>query len=545
MKKGQINVGYKARRIAYNNTEKLIGSAERYSTIDYGAIVAYAAKAAAVPESSIEMAMEALFDAMNYFVLNGHSVQIPNLGTFSLGIKCKSSESETEFTANFSQNLRSIAIRFLPDTELKAMIASTAINTSLDSDGYTDNGVIAVKSMFLGQGSNPIAINAGRTYRIDDISRLVINGTRLSKTYLGPTPISITVVDDDGTQHSSLVAGKMLALSYAQINVSIKLLKEFHPNAKYLGGFVLKDINGNVIVERTFGYAQNDPYISAVSVNNSPMAVGATAPYVADEAVKVKIYGDNLADATVIKAGALDITPTLVSDTVIIGTFTPPTTGNYPIQVKSATSEACVYNLSFGSEGGVVVTTVTANGDALNNGGTTNITAGSNYNISVAGTGLDNLTAADFTLPAGSLLTITSQSATLIAAVISNTQAGDFKISYAGNDIFVAGLVAVTPTVSVTGWKATQQGATQALTTAVTANPTTKVFEVYLVGNNTDDLTTASFSGTGLSEVAYTPASGLLHGKVTNVSTSVVITANSTTIATLNVHWDDSDDENT
>ena len=83
MKKGQININYAPRNIAILNKEALVGQADRYSTIEYNAIVAYAAKAAAVPESSVEMAMEAIFDAMNYFVLNGHSVQIPNLGTFS------------------------------------------------------------------------------------------------------------------------------------------------------------------------------------------------------------------------------------------------------------------------------------------------------------------------------------------------------------------------------------------------------------------------------------------------------------------------------
>ena len=84
MKKGQVNIDYKGRRIAFSNSEKLVGQAVRYTTIPYAAIIAYAAKAAGVPESSIALAMEALYDAMNYFVLNGHSVQIPNLGTFSI-----------------------------------------------------------------------------------------------------------------------------------------------------------------------------------------------------------------------------------------------------------------------------------------------------------------------------------------------------------------------------------------------------------------------------------------------------------------------------
>ena len=181
-KKGQINIGYKARRIGFNDTEKLVGQASRYSTIGYDAIVAYAAKAAAVPESSIEMAMEALFDAMNYFVLNGHSVQIPNLGTFSIGVRAKSTGSEAEFTADFSKNLRGINIRFLPDPDLKAMIANTAISTDVEQEGYVSDGVIAVKSMAFGKGAQLIPLTAGRTYMVPPVTRLVMNGTRLSQT---------------------------------------------------------------------------------------------------------------------------------------------------------------------------------------------------------------------------------------------------------------------------------------------------------------------------------------------------------------------------
>ena len=129
MEKGQINIGYKKRRIAYNDTEMLVGQSNRYSTISYESVVSYASQAAGVPESSIILSMEALFDAMNYFVLNGHSVKIPNLGTFYLSVRVKSAATKEEFIANFEQNLRHVSICFLPSPELKAKIAKTAINT--------------------------------------------------------------------------------------------------------------------------------------------------------------------------------------------------------------------------------------------------------------------------------------------------------------------------------------------------------------------------------------------------------------------------------
>ena len=194
MKKGQINIGYSARKVGYmSGAEKLVGQAERYSTIEYAAIVAYAAKAAAVPESSVQMAMEAIFDAVNYFVLNGHSVQIPNLGTFSLGISAKSTQTEAEFTAKFAENLRRISIRFLPDPELKQMINSTAITTTVMQDaGYQSDAVMSVRSAQLFSGKYPIPVVAGTALPLANMTRLVFSGTRLTKEYLGNLPLSVT-----------------------------------------------------------------------------------------------------------------------------------------------------------------------------------------------------------------------------------------------------------------------------------------------------------------------------------------------------------------
>ena len=67
----------------------------------------------------------------------------------------------------------------------------------------------------------------------------------------------------------------------------------------------------------------------------------------------------SLSSATEIKVGTIELTVGVASDTQIVGTFMPPSSGNYPVSVKSATSEASVYNLSFGQEAGVSVTSVT------------------------------------------------------------------------------------------------------------------------------------------------------------------------------------------
>ena len=535
IKKGQFKIGYKARRIGYNDTEKLVGLASRYSTIDYNSVVGYAAKAAAVPESSIDMSMEALFDGMNYFVLNGHSVQIPNLGTFSLVVSAKSTGSEAEFTADFSKNLRSIKIRFLPDPELKAMIANTAIFTDVEDEDYEGDGVIAVNSMAFGKGAQLIPLNAGRTYLVPPVTRLVMNGTRLSQTYLGATPISVVMLDGEGAEHSSLLAGKLVNLSYNQLSVN---LKEFAKTYDYVAikSFQLKDKDGNVIVERAFAGLQTLPYISAVVIDDVPVPVGGTVKYEAGKECKIELFGANFGDASVIKVGNSVVVPKAISEKEMVILFTPQGTGNWPISVQAATGDPCVYNLSFGAAGGTSIVSVTANGDALNNGGSTTITAGNNYSIAIAGSGLAELTAENFVVPTGSSITLGSQSDTLIQATISNAQPGDFKVIVNEQAIFVAALVAVTPSVSITGLKLTAEGATQNLTTTVIADTDTGAFEVFLVGENLDELQASDMSGTNLTSITYDDENFQVSGALSQSGTShLVITNDGTTVASITI----------
>ena len=533
IKKGQFKIGYKARRIGYNDTEKLVGLASRYSTIDYNSVVGYAAKAAAVPESSIDMSMEALFDGMNYFVLNGHSVQIPNLGTFSLVVSAKSTGSEAEFTADFSKNLRSIKIRFLPDPELKAMIANTAIFTDVEDEDYEGDGVIAVNSMAFGKGAQLIPLNAGRTYLVPPVTRLVMNGTRLSQTYLGATPISVVMLDGEGAEHSSLLAGKLVNLSYNQLSVN---LKEFAKTYDYVAikSFQLKDKDGNVIVERAFAGLQTLPYISAVVIDDVPVPVGGTVKYEAGKECKIELFGANFGDASVIKVGNSVVVPKAISEKEMVILFTPQGTGNWPISVQAATGDPCVYNLSFGAAGGTSIVSVTANGDALNNGGSTTITAGNNYSIAIAGSGLAELTAENFVVPTGSSITLGSQSDTLIQATISNAQPGDFKVIVNEQAIFVAALVAVTPSVSITGLKLTAEGATQNLSTTVIADTDTGAFEVFLVGENLDELQASDMSGQNLTSITYDDENFQVSGALSQSGTSrLIITNDGTTIASI------------
>ena len=80
-------------------------------------ITQYAAQAAHVPESYIVLAQEALFDAIHYFCANGHAVQIPNLGTFSVRLDSKVVPTPEEANLN---SVKRRYLRFYPKRRLKA-----------------------------------------------------------------------------------------------------------------------------------------------------------------------------------------------------------------------------------------------------------------------------------------------------------------------------------------------------------------------------------------------------------------------------------------
>lgn len=536
MKKGQININYKERRLGFSGENRLVGQADRYSTIGYDAIVAYAAKAAAVPESSIEMSMEALFDAMNYFVLNGHSVQIPNLGTFSIGVRVKTTETEAEFTNNFDRNLRGVQIHFLPDSDLKAMISSTSISTSLNDEDYEGTGVIAITSALMGASGLLFPMNAGRVYTLELINRAVFNGTRLSAKYVPAGSVHVTFLDSAGAEHSLALAGQYISQSYNSLVVNFKRVAESYPAYVAIKKIEIKNGDDVYFTKEFAALVEETPAISAINIDGKPVAVDSTYPFQEGKQVKITALVAESTYVDEVSIGGVAQTPSQIGEGKMVILYTPATSGNAPLSVKANETAPDIYNFSFGQEGGTSVVAVTANGDPLNNGSVTNIQAGENYAVQILGYGLSELTAANFVLPQGTTIEIVSQSATQISANIVNAQNGDFKIVVNDVIIFSAALVAVTPGTTVTGWKLTPNGATQQLSTAIDADGETGAFGCILVGENIDELTTADFIGdSGISGLAYDAQTGELEGIATSGSHSVQVRSENTTIATLTV----------
>ena len=100
----------------------------RYSTIKGNSLVESCSKNSYVPKAYMEAALVAIIEAMENHLLNGHSIELPEFGIFS--ISCESTVAKTPAEAGVGQ-LRGLKINFRPSTTLKEKLA----NVDVELDG--------------------------------------------------------------------------------------------------------------------------------------------------------------------------------------------------------------------------------------------------------------------------------------------------------------------------------------------------------------------------------------------------------------------------
>ena len=103
----------------------------RYTTMGSDEIINYCAANSVVPKAYISATMVALAQCIENFLLNGHSVEFPNLGIFSLSTQgC----SETDANKAGLDQLNKVVVRFLPCVRLKGEVD----DLELEFDGVYD-----------------------------------------------------------------------------------------------------------------------------------------------------------------------------------------------------------------------------------------------------------------------------------------------------------------------------------------------------------------------------------------------------------------------
>ena len=116
---GVIRYKVVAKRNPIDGSVKYYAQPELYSQISKEDIVEAAQRNTSIPRAYLDMAYDALINEVENFVMNGHSVQIPNLGTISCRIRGVGADRRESFITEY---IRKVGFTFLPDPYIKKLM---------------------------------------------------------------------------------------------------------------------------------------------------------------------------------------------------------------------------------------------------------------------------------------------------------------------------------------------------------------------------------------------------------------------------------------
>ena len=109
-----INVGISKRPVP-GGGHKYYPTGLTYSNINDDGLVQYMQQNSQVSETAARSAVKAFKAAFETFLINGHTMVIPSLGTFSLSAQCKAQTSVQDVNIT----VKNIRIRFTPTAQVR------------------------------------------------------------------------------------------------------------------------------------------------------------------------------------------------------------------------------------------------------------------------------------------------------------------------------------------------------------------------------------------------------------------------------------------
>ena len=125
---GNIKVRGKMQRVAIINDNRVLARAVRYSTVKQNELVSYASNSSHIPESQLRACTLAMREAIAYFVLNGHHV---NLGKFGILGARTLQKAATDAEEVSDKLVHRVTIGYTPSVEIKQAIAAIRIETEV------------------------------------------------------------------------------------------------------------------------------------------------------------------------------------------------------------------------------------------------------------------------------------------------------------------------------------------------------------------------------------------------------------------------------
>lgn len=115
-------------RLAVIDDNRVVGRAMRYSTVKGEQLVSYASQSSHIPKSALLSCTLAVREAISFFVLNGHHVDLGKFGILSIRSKQKAVTDAEQVNADLVTYL---TVGFTPSKEIKQAIAALRFETEV------------------------------------------------------------------------------------------------------------------------------------------------------------------------------------------------------------------------------------------------------------------------------------------------------------------------------------------------------------------------------------------------------------------------------
>jgi len=531
--KGKITVNFALRFVAAISKNRYVALPLRYSTIAYKDIVYYAAKAAHVPESSIEVAMDALYDALSYFVLNGHNVKIDGLGTFAFGINAYAQDDISAAGADAVHNMK---VMYLAEMSLRQMLNNVAITTQITNPNGlpVDDSALAEVSEILyrvGNSMNWRKASFGAQVAVPAEGITVrISGVRMSRS-----SVSAMIFGSESI-HADISDRSAKSLEYVITRAS--------DSATYIDAITVSDGATELASIHYSVPGATDVFINKLVMNGidvttkpSPVAVVSADPNL------LNIYGANMQR---LNATFTNCTATLQSSSAAMLQYRiTAVTGNVVMTCDDmeVTTKTFVFSGAGGgssSSSAPVVTSLTANGISVENGGSSTVQAGQSYNFVFAGANLSGVRQSDLIVPTGASISNFAASANQVRFTLTiGSVGGTIGIRVNGATAFS---VSVTIPSDIAATITNIEGVSNNGSKTVEISDDQKRATFSINGSGLDTLTAANivFSGATVTLNEGTESKRLATLQFSSAPSDgpLRVQVDGTTIFTLNVTWD-------
>lgn len=148
-----INIKTNLQRVGFAKADKYITSTVRYSTISTDDLLEYACENSGIPKAQLISSFYAINQQIVQFILNGHSLQLGNLGFFYLSAKTKAVDSEKEAGVEAVEGL---VLKFRQSRKLRNLINQRVNFSVLNAVDSTENEENDDNSSNSGTGGNPL-----------------------------------------------------------------------------------------------------------------------------------------------------------------------------------------------------------------------------------------------------------------------------------------------------------------------------------------------------------------------------------------------------